>query len=1093
MELRTAEEELGKELAEVYKREYQRLTDRDSDLLYMPATDKAKWWCSCGVMNLISQMHCRVCGASIADLSKIMWKDYLQGLYDKEHPEEAKARKEAEAAAAEKAAAEEAARAEAEKAAAEEAAEEAARLEAEKAAAEEAARIEAEKAAAEEAARTEAEKAAAEEAARLEAEKAAAEEAARAEAEKAVAEEEAEAEDEVISELPEIEPIAEEEPEEIVIPEVVEEEPEDKIEISIEEPAEEPVMLTASRPDEPEPEMLSITKEDEPEMGKIGSMDDNDNEYEDTRLGESEDDSEYFDTPKGATPDADTVLGIPSETEEANVSLSADISFPDSEDEDMTESESANIIFADNTDADTPEADIADISFPSDLAQEYAQEFAEESAKEVDEDPAKEIEIADDIIFEEQATPIEADEPMTVGIDDMMADIGEIEEPEPEIDDEDEPLIKLEKALEMPGFGKVQSLDALPEEESVEFFDLPDEPAEETVEDKPKKGGLFAGLFGKKKKEKKQPEIFTELKLKEEEPIILKNEPEPVVETTPEPEPEPEIVFAEEPEEIDIPEELVSTYEEEAKLDIPVEDEEEEAKLDIPAVEEDEEAKLDIPVVDEESEEATIVLPEAEAEELPEIELPEEEAEELPEIELPEDETEELPEIKFPEPEKEGFPTVELSAVPQGEIPDLPFSSEKTEEPSVIHDEEGNPQIIFPDSPSSESRFGDIDELDFPDATIPESPLPDPIDRESLPHIEFPDGPQLEVKMNPEPENKEKARPFRNPGAAKETPSGLTASEEKSAEAKESEAEPTAAKITEEIQKSATPEKMPEPEKAAEPQAPSVHEKSETVTKSGSKGKHALVIILVVAILAVLLMGFFLVRSLFGNSEATSAVEAATASIQKLEEDSIPTQEDFNKALNDYNAVPYDRKNEVKNASILERFKDVDLKTVKDIATRMDALSETTPFSDVVDLENEYQKLTVQEKTFVDGTKLDSFKNLNDMEQSALKAVSNIMSLLPSSDNFKVTSVRVKDDTSMSMAYRMQIGYSYVDEQGTLKQNTTYLSMMSANDDVAYNDAVNSGDSESYTKNTKEKATYDKCESDEVEVDSDKMMYYLDS
>ena len=60
MELKTAEEELGKELAQIYRREYQKLTDRDADLLYMPATDKAKWWCSCGVMNLISQMHCRV-------------------------------------------------------------------------------------------------------------------------------------------------------------------------------------------------------------------------------------------------------------------------------------------------------------------------------------------------------------------------------------------------------------------------------------------------------------------------------------------------------------------------------------------------------------------------------------------------------------------------------------------------------------------------------------------------------------------------------------------------------------------------------------------------------------------------------------------------------------------------------------------------------------------------------------------------------------------------------------------------------------------------------------------------------------------------
>ena len=35
MELKTAEEALGKDLADIYRREYQRLTDRDADLLYM--------------------------------------------------------------------------------------------------------------------------------------------------------------------------------------------------------------------------------------------------------------------------------------------------------------------------------------------------------------------------------------------------------------------------------------------------------------------------------------------------------------------------------------------------------------------------------------------------------------------------------------------------------------------------------------------------------------------------------------------------------------------------------------------------------------------------------------------------------------------------------------------------------------------------------------------------------------------------------------------------------------------------------------------------------------------------------------------------
>ncbi len=864
MELRTAEEELGKELAEIYKREYQKLTDRDSDLLYMPATDSAKWWCSCGVMNLTSQMHCRVCGASIADLSKIMWKDYLQGIYDKEHPEEAKARDQV---------------------------------------------------------KTE-------------------------EPEPVVAEEP----EPVILEEAEPEPVVAEEPELIILEEpetVVMEEPEAKIEPSYEEPADEPVKLTGSRSDEPEPVMLNVIREDEPpEMGKIGLMSDDDNEYEDTRLGETEDNTIYYDAPKGAVPDADTVLGIPSETEDASVSLSSDISFPDSDDEEMTEVDSANIVFGDNDYEEKEVAEISEVSFPSDLAEEYAAEV--------------------------------------LTVEDMMSDIDEVEEPEPGLTEEDDgPLIKLEKALEMPGFGKVESMDAGPEDESVEYLAVPDESEEPVKEDKPKKPGRFGGLFGKKKaKEEKQPEVVGDLKLKEEPELNLES-PEPV----------------------------------ETEAPIPQEE-----------------------------------LPQ---EELPQIEFPQEEP---PREELPQ---EELPQIEFPQEEEE-LPVIELKQVPQGELPDMPFSSEeKNTEPSVIEDEDGNPQIVFPDSPSSESRFGDLDELDFPDATIPESPLPDPVEQPVLPRVEFPDGPQLEVKMNPEPENKEKARPFRNPGAAEKTSSGLIVSEVKTEEAKE-------------------PEAVPATEKKEK-------------KKEHDTAKFLLVTGIVVGILALCFLGFLAARRMFGNSEATSAVETATASIQKLEESAIPTQEDFNRALNDYNSVPYDRKNEVTNATVLERFKDVDLKTVRDISMRMEAVDDHTPFSEIMSLESEYGKLTVQEKQFVDGTKLDKFKSLNEMEKSALKAIGNIRSLLLSSDNFKVLSVKVKDDTGMSMSYRMQIEYSFVDEMGTVKQNKTYLSMMSESDDVAYNEAVNSGDHEAYTTSSKEKATYDKCESDEIEIDVDKMMFYLNS
>ena len=1224
MELKTAEEALGKELAEVYRREYQKLTDRDADLLYMPATDKAKWWCSCGVMNLIAQMHCRVCGASIADLSRIMWKDYLQGLYDREHPEEAKAR-EAEAAAKaeeeERQKAEEEARLKAEEEERQKAEEEA-RLKAEEEArqkaeeearqkaeeearqkAEEEARLKAEEEArqrAEEEARLKAEEEArlkAEEEARLKAEEEArlkAEEEARLKAEEEArlkAEEEArqKAEEEEARRKAEEEAIGQVEaaaPEE-----VVERQPESEM---ADESEEESVMLTASRPDEPEPERLSVTKEDEPELGKIGAMAETHNEYSDTRLVGTWDASTYFDTAKAAPPVPDSVIGF-SETEDATVSEMADVSFPDDEPGEVVPEETATIEFPGGEDdlADSTlqvtgvdEEEENSISIPTgepeeeaveetaEEAVEQTEEVVEETAEEPVEEPVEEVleEAADEIVEESADEPIEAEvpeepieEPAEDDVETAEDESEETEEPieiydaeekdEPEepdlsafgfdeqpavqkeqeifamdIDDLDTnisavdeydrsademPIVQLEEAQEMPGFGEVQTMEALPEEDMVEFLELPEDSVHEP---EPRKKGLFAGLFGKKKtqkKKEKQPEIFTELKLKDEEPETKKASDEIIQETEQETEPvedtAEELTFEEEisetatsepeetPEEpadletIDLSDELADAEEmidlseeepEQQYVEFPDEPEEElpelssehgalthfksgiteDMPMDIPAESEKEPVIAPEPA---EEENVLAVEPEEEEENILAVEPVEEEnilaaePEEDEDVDVSEfarvSEEPELEEIAEPEPAEEPEPVVELEEAE----PVIPLTEPEsaTDAPKVVHDDEGNPTIVFPDAPAADSRFGDMDELDFPDATIPEAPMPDPIDEPELPRIEFPDGPQLEHVMNPDPENREKARPFRNPGAAKETPSGL-----------ESEA--------------------PADEPAVPEQGPT--EMQAVVQPKKGLGRSMTIAIAVLGALLAIVLGYFVVTGIFGASEADRAVEAANDSIGKLEESGIPTQEDFNKALNDYNSVPYDRKNEVAGADVLEKYKDVDLKTVRDIATRMDELNEKTPFAEVIALESEFEKLTMQEKQFVHGEKLDEHKQLNDSESTALKAVSNIRSLLTNADNFKPTSIKVKDDTSMSMAFRMEITYSYVDEQGTVKENTTYLSMMSVNDDVAYNAAVNSGKPEDYIKSTKDKDAYVNCESEEEQIDCDKMMYYLE-
>ena len=1222
MELKTAEEALGKDLAEIYRREYRRLTDRDADMLYMPATDKAKWWCSCGVMNLISQMHCRVCGASIADLSRIMWKDYLQGLYDKEHPEEA--RKAAEEEAARKAAEEEAAR----------------------------------KAAEEEAAR----KAAEEEVAR----KAAEEEAVRKAAE----------EEETHIEEPIEETTVTETPEEASA--VLEEQVSDSIlsgdPVAQEQPQNEPMMSDR---------LIVPTREDVPEDWSLQTEDKS--ETSGTRLVGTWDAASYRSGASGtetysdgystdyvsdiSEPIVDITAGQYAETvisDEPEEEPEAAISIPDEPEEepkaaisipDEPEEEPEAAISIPDEPEEEPEAAI---SIPEEPEEESAvainipDEPEDESAVAINipDEPEDETNVVIGISSGEEEesnviadlglsfdrpssdfeteSEISSDDFAQIEMDDLTSDLSEPESEEEQSEDEDDgQVIKLEDALEMPGFGEPQTLDALPNESTVEFLDIPTE--EKEGKGKQEKGkekkGLLGGLFGKKKKkaqEGKRPiEEFHLIDPDEDGKsanIPLQKPIKPLDEDT-----EPKVILDEQPDEIpnetvdempdvELPSDLLEKYQEAAaELEADETDETDETEgsvtetiseltepeadeTDEPTVEEPEDAWVasEIPPVsateevlpeemvekhlynkedivaseekppdiadenkieaeigedeslgvvetesrafadakvdtegkeekaleenkvstvlaenDEESRENRIggepTYDDEEQQNRIDIGTDDDDEEQQNRIDIGTDDDDEEQQNRIDvgtddddeeqqnridvgtdDDEEEQQNRIDVGTddgdeEQQNRI-DIGTDDDENDAESVYDDglpDEGEspavvydgdiPQIVFPDEPSADALINDLDDWDFPDATIPESPMPDPVENpyKDVPPVEFPEGPQTELTMNPNPDNKDKARPFRNPGAAEETPSGQITQE--------------AAKPQPELTEASR-------ENDAEEVTPVADEK----VKSKTGSRTVLIIAIVIVAIAIAVVGVFTIKEIIGYSETAGVIETANSSISKLEESGIPTQEDFNKALQDYNAVPYDKQNEVENAELLEKYKDVDLKTVRDIATRIDSLTEDSSFADVLAIEQEYDRLTMQERQFVDGARLEEFKTMNEMEVTALRAISNIRTLLPDSANFKVISVAVKDDTGMSMSYRMQITYSYVDTQGTLKENTTYLSMMSDQDDVAYNEAVNTGHPENYYAGTADMEAYNECDSAEVSLDTDKLMYFLD-
>lgn len=220
-------------------------------------------------------------------------------------------------------------------------------------------------------------------------------------------------------------------------------------------------------------------------------------------------------------------------------------------------------------------------------------------------------------------------------------------------------------------------------------------------------------------------------------------------------------------------------------------------------------------------------------------------------------------------------------------------------------------------------------------------------------------------------------------------------------------------------------------------------------------------------------------------------IETITSDIEQLINKGVPSQEDFDNTLSLYNALSNEEKLEIKNSNYLDRFKDVDLKSVKNLSERIASIEDTTSFSDLINIENEYKKLSKKEQELLDISPIEDKKSLSKIEKAALSAVNNVKSVMKSKNDFKLYSVSVKDDLKKMNFYWVKVKYSGTNSWGGSIDKTSFFPIDSEFSDPFFGLAAITG-MDDYLDNVTNFDAYTDCKEKEYDIDVEKIEYYMD-
>lgn len=206
------------------------------------------------------------------------------------------------------------------------------------------------------------------------------------------------------------------------------------------------------------------------------------------------------------------------------------------------------------------------------------------------------------------------------------------------------------------------------------------------------------------------------------------------------------------------------------------------------------------------------------------------------------------------------------------------------------------------------------------------------------------------------------------------------------------------------------------------------------------------------------------------------------------------TLRSFMTIKNDYEALNENEKRLLDVSGIqnkLESLEGVDLDTVESLQNSIAEINDTTTFSSLVEMKEKYDNLTQNEKKLVDFSAVESRFELTDLEKAALEAAKNVKSCMKSEDSFKVKRIRVKNDLDNMDFYWVLIEYSGDNSFGVSIDSTSCFGISSEFEDPFFPLAQLTG-IEDYLNGTTSYLEYVKCVKEEVEIDTEKIQYYLE-
>ena len=209
------------------------------------------------------------------------------------------------------------------------------------------------------------------------------------------------------------------------------------------------------------------------------------------------------------------------------------------------------------------------------------------------------------------------------------------------------------------------------------------------------------------------------------------------------------------------------------------------------------------------------------------------------------------------------------------------------------------------------------------------------------------------------------------------------------------------------------------------------------------KKKRGKVILIVAIAIIVLVIVSTAIVFIHRNKEKQEKITSINEVIQEIGKGNLPSQDAYNQIISDYNSLSDTDKTQIGNWKVVSNLKGIDLEQVSKISEKINKISDSSPFNEIVELKEEVDLLDSNVQQYIDSSKLENLMKLTDIEEAALAACKNIKSVMKNQDSFEVQKVIVKNDLDKMNFYWVLVEYSGTNSFGGTLDKTSCFGITS--------------------------------------------------